>query len=190
MALSRSKAERRKYYLLQTIQWIAFLLLMFWAYILSTAGSGMKPVLLIPLALCIASHSGEIQAMAVGTISGLLMDISSGKLLGYNAIWLVVCCVAVSLLYNYLLRQKLLNILVLTGICVLVQGYLDFVFYYAIWGHDQVFLIYTDVILPSGGLTVLSTVVIYFLIKWIATKCRNRRVHVLEKTKLGSAFVD
>ncbi len=190
MPLTRSKAERRKYYLLQTIQWLVYAALLFLAYISSTAGSGLKPVLLIPLALCIASHSGEIQAMAVGTVTGLLMDISSGKLLGYNAIWMVVCCVGVSLLYNYLLRQKLLNILALTAACVLVQGYLDFILYYGIWGHDNVGLIYRDVILPSGILTILSTIIVYYPIKWIATRCHNRRVHVLEKTRLGSMYVD
>ncbi len=190
MALSRSKAERRKYYFLQTIQWIVFLFLILFSFVVSTAGTGLKPLLLIPLAVCISSHTGEIQSMAVGTICGLLLDISCGKLIGYNAIWLVVACVAVSLLYNYLLRQKLINILVVTGIVVLVQGYLDFLFYHAIWGHDHVILIYTEIILPGGGLTLLSTIPIYYFIKWIAKICKNRRVHVLEKTKLGSVYVD
>ncbi len=190
MALSRSKAQRRKYYALQTLQWLLFAVLIWLAFITSTAGSTLKPLLLIPLALCISSHTGEIQAMAVGMVCGLLLDISCGKLLGYNAVLLVICCVAVSLLYNYLLRQKLINILMLSAVCVLAQGYFDFLFYHAIWEHENVIMVYTDIILPSNGLTMLFTIPIYYLIKWIAKKCRNRRVHVLEKTKLGSVNLD
>jgi cell shape-determining protein MreD len=128
--------------------------------------------------------------MAVGTVCGLLLDLSCGKLMGYNAVWMVICCVTVSLLYNYLLRQKLLNILILTAACTAVQGYLDFIFYYAIWGHKDVVLIYTQVIFPSGILTLLSTVIIYVLVKKIAKICGNRRTHELEKTMLGAAYRD
>ncbi|MBR6616557.1 MAG: rod shape-determining protein MreD, partial [Oscillospiraceae bacterium] len=109
------KQEQRKYYLLQTLQWIIFSLLIVGAFVTATAGSFLKPMLLLPLALCISSHTGEIQATAVGMICGLLMDIACGKLLGYNAVWMVVSCVAVSLLYTYMLRQKLLNIVILTA---------------------------------------------------------------------------
>lgn len=185
-----SRQERRRYYLLQTVQWLVFALLIAVAFITATAGSGLKPLLLLSLAICISSHTGEIQAMAVGTVCGLLLDIACGKLLGYNAVWLVVCCVIVSLLYNYFLRQKLINIVMLTAGCALVQGYLDYTFYYAIWGHEDVELIYTDVILPSGGMTVLSAAVLYFPIKWLADKCGSRRIQELEKTVLGAAYRD
>lgn len=183
-----SRQQRRRYYLLQTLQWILFAVFIAAAFITTTAGSSLKPLVLLPLALCISSHTGEMQAMAVGTISGLLLDVACGKLIGYNAVWLVVCCVAVSLLYTYMLRQKLINILLLTAACTLVQGYLDFTFYHAIWGHEDVGLIYTEVILPSNGLTVLSTVAVYFVIKFIADRCDNHRTQELEKTMLGASY--
>ncbi len=185
-----AKKRQQKYIILQTVQWLVFAFLLFAAFITATAGSMVKPLLLLPLALCIASHTGEMQAMAVGTVSGLLLDIVMGKLVGYNAIWMVVSCVAVSLLYNYLLRQKLLNILALSALCTFVQGYLDYVFYYAIWEYEDVHLIYADVILPSCIYTVISTIPIYFIVKWIAKKCGCRRTHVLEKTTLISAYQD
>ncbi len=190
MSHRSTRQERRRYYFLQTVQWLIFALLIFLAFLTSTAGSRIKPLVLIPLALCISSHTGEMQAMAVGTISGLLLDIACGKLVGYNAVLLVVCCVTVSLLYNYILRQKLINILLLTAACTLVQGYLDYTFYYSIWGHEDVELIYTGVVLPSSCMTVLSTLLLYAPIKWLAEKCGNHRTHELEKTMLGAAYRD
>lgn len=177
-----SKDTPRGYFLMQTVQWTAFGLLMLGCYFSETAGSFIKPLLLIPLALCIAARTGEIQAMAVGTICGLLLDVACGKLLGYNAIWLVVCCVTVSLLHSYFLRDKLLNLLLLTAVCTAVQGYLDFVFYYAIWGHEDVSLIYTRIMLPSGIMTLISAIPLYYIVRWLAKLCGNRRTYELEKT--------
>ena len=177
-----NQAETRRYWLLQTVQWLVFAVMIFLSFLLETAGSFVKPLLLIPLALCISSHTGELQATAVGMISGLLLDIACGKLLGYNAVWLVICCVAVSLLYSYFLREKLLSMLLLTTICATVQGYLDFLFYYAIWGHDDVVLVYTRIILPGGIMTVLSAIPLYFIVKKLCTACGSRRNFELEKT--------
>lgn len=182
------KQEQRKYMLMQTVQWLIFSIMIAVAFVTSTAGSHLKPMLLLTLALCISSRTGEIEATAVGVVCGLLTDIAAGKLLGFNAIIFVVCCVAVSLLHNYLLRQTMLNILLLTAVCTLIQGYLDYLFYYAIWGHENVMLIFTDVILPVCGLTLLSSACLYFPIKWVADKCGSRREQELEETRLSSYY--
>lgn len=187
MTRINTKREKQRYYVLQTVQWLCFSILIAGAFFMSTAGSYLKPLLLLPLALCISSRTGEIQAMAVGTVCGLLMDIAGGKLMGSNALLLVVFCVPVSLLYQYILRQKLLNILAITAVCTAVQGYLDYLFYYAIWGHTDVFWIYSHIIFPAGLMTVASVLVLYCLVGWIARCCgeeQNRRE--LEKTVLST----
>ncbi len=172
----------RRYFLLQTIQWVVLAVLMLACYVFEVSGSMHKPLLLIPLALCISARTGEIQATAVGTACGLLLDVACGKLLGYNAFWLVICCVAVSLLHSYLLREKLLNLLMLTAVCALVQGYLDFLFYYGIWGHADVMLIYFHDILPCGLMTIVSTIPLYYLVRFLFRHCGSRRSYELEKT--------
>ncbi|MBR3630473.1 MAG: hypothetical protein IKN55_08400, partial [Oscillospiraceae bacterium] len=58
----------------------------------------------------------------------------------------------------------------------------DFVFYYAIWGHDDVTLVYTRYLLPSAVMTMLATIPLYFLIGWIDRRCGSRRSYELEKT--------
>ena len=172
----------RRYAFWQTVQWIVFGILGILGYCIMTSGSSVKPLLLIPLALCISAHFGEIPAAAVGMTGGLLTDIACGKLLGYNAVWLVVCCVMTSLLHSYYLRDKLLNILLLTAVCTAVQGYLDFMFYYAIWGHEDVELIYTHIMLPSGIMTLVCTVPIWLIVRGICQKCGSKRSFELEKT--------
>ena len=180
-----NKFQKSNYLFLQTVQWILFAVIIGLCYLFETSGSSLKPLVLIPTALCIASHTGELQAMAVGTVCGLLLDLACGKLPGFNAFFLVIVCVLISLLYRYFLRQKLINMLFLTALCTLAQGCLDYVLYYAVWGYEDVFLIWQKIIFPSCLMTIASSVIFYFLIKKIAEKCRNRRINQLEKTILS-----
>ncbi len=180
------KNQKKIYMILQVKKWMIFIFLIFVCYLLETSGSYRKPLLLIPLALCIASHTGEVQAMSVGAVCGLLLDIACGKLIGCNGILLVICCTGVSLLYRYLLKQKLLNMLFLTVICVVIQSFMDYIFYYAIWDYEGSDKILEKYILPSGIMTVLSAFVFYFLIKKIAERCGSHRIQKLEKMNLST----
>lgn len=178
--------RRRNYILLQIIQWILFAGLILLSYLFETTGSYRKPLILIPVALCISSHTGEIQAMTVGAVCGLLLDLACGKLLGCNGIILVISCVIVSLLYRYLLKQKLLNMLLLITVCTGLQGLIDYVFYYKIWNIPDAELILHKMIIPCGIMTILSGIIFYFVIKKIAESCQNRRIQKLEKMNLFS----
>lgn len=178
------KIQRSNYIVLQIVQWGGFAVLIMLCYLFETSGSGIKPLLLIPISLCIASHTGEVQAMAVGAVCGLLLDISCGKLPGFNGMILVIFSVLISLLYRYFLRQKLMNLLFLTAVCTLIQGYLDYLLYYAVWGIEDVHLIWQRIIFPSCLMTIGSSILFYFLIRRIAEKCGSHRINQLEKTIL------
>lgn len=182
-----TRREKQKYYVLQVLQWLIFAVMIFLAFISSTAGHFIKPILLIPLALCISAQTGEIQAMAVGMVCGVLADIAAGKLIGFQAILLVSFCVLVSLLHQYVLRHKLLNTLALTAACVAVQEYLNYTFYYAVWGIEDISLLLLRHFLPEALLTIGSAVLLHFLVNFIARRCgggQNRKE--LEKTVLSA----
>ncbi len=169
---------------LQVVQWVLFFVLIAICYFIETSGSERKPLLLIPVALCIASHTEEISAMLTGMFCGLLLDSACGKLPGFNAMILVISCVLVSLLYRYFLRQKLMNMLILTAGCTFLEGYLNYLLYYALWDYEEVELIWEKILFPSCLMTIISTVIFYFLVKKIAETCGSHRVNQLEKTML------
>jgi len=177
-------SQKRKY--LQVIEWVIFFLLIGLCDLYETSGSGLKPLILLPLSLCISSHTEELQAMAVGAVCGFQLDLACGKLPGFNAILLVLFCVTSSLLYHYLLKQKLVNMLILTSVFSLIQGGLDYIFYYAIWGHENVFLIWENVISRSCVMTIISAIPCYFIIHGVSEKCGGvHRTDTLEKTKIS-----
>ena len=83
-ARTSSRQNRRT-----VLRWILYGLLVLFAFVIAAAGNHIKPLLLIPIALCISSTCKDIPAVGVGIVCGFLLDFSCGKLLGYYAIILL-----------------------------------------------------------------------------------------------------
>lgn len=153
-------------------KWMIFYVIIFFSYIIQSTPYlfeffGVKANLLIPLSISIAMFEGELSCCICGAICGMLMDISSNTLLGFNAIILMFCCITVRLLICYLMRNNFLNFLLFISITILLQGFMKFVFFYLIWNYEDVFIIFYRNILPSMIYTFLISSLVYILIKKI-----------------------
>ncbi|MFZ2539986.1 MAG: rod shape-determining protein MreD, partial [Oscillospiraceae bacterium] len=118
--------------LLPIIKWAIYSLLLLLLYTLQTTPHlfklfGVKPVLILPLVVCISMYESVMSSAIFAMIAGLLWDISSDKLFGFNAIILLCCSVLISLVCIYYLRTKLINSIGFCLIAALLQGFLDFV---------------------------------------------------------------
>ena len=138
------------------IKWVLFALLMVFCYTSSTAGGG-KPVglLLFPLATAVAVYESEIPSAVFGACAGLLLDVSLGKLPGFTALWLCLCCAGVSALFAQLLRKNIINFLLIFFAVGGVYLYIDYYFYYKIWAYEGYELVLKMRLLPSAVKTLL-----------------------------------
>lgn len=157
------------------IKYIVYFLLLILLYALQTTPRfleimGAKPVFVVPFAVCIALFENEMVSAIYGMLAGMLWDMSSNTLFGFNALILLCCCVTVSLFVMYLMRTKLLNALFFVGVIMVVQGLLHYVFYYLIWQYENSYIVLVRHILPSALFTVIMTIPVYFLVRTIATK--------------------
>ena len=137
MKVKNSK-EKKKLTLKSVIRWLIYYILIFFAFIFMTSGTMLKPIILIPLALCIAVGNNIIISAITGAVCGFLIDISCDKLIGYNAIILTVFCAFVTLIFELYLRNKFINILIVSAILSFIHGWLDYKFYYEIWNYENV----------------------------------------------------
>ncbi|MGN0592135.1 MAG: rod shape-determining protein MreD [Ruminococcus sp.] len=167
------------------IRWVLYVLIILICYVTATAGSFRKPLLLIPVALCISSYAQEHIALLTGLVCGLLLDIVCNKLLGFNALLLMLMCAGISLLYKHYLMHRMLNFLVLTAVCAFIQGGLDFFFFYAIWGYSNVSLIFTHHIFPCCLYTIISAIAVYAVIHNINRLLRPHTIRTIEETVLS-----
>lgn len=165
----RIKTTREKRILIvkTTARWLLYYVLIFFSFIIMTSGTSLKPILLIPVALCIAVGNNQIASAVTGAVCGFLIDISTGKLFGYNAVVLTFFCIVVSLAFELYLRNKFLNVLLASAIVSFLLGLLDYKFYYEMWNYDNVERIFSSVTIPVWIYTVISSVFIFLIIKLI-----------------------
>lgn len=163
----KTSREHRILYAKNTVRWVLYYVVIFFCFIFMTSGTLMKPVILIPAALCIAVRSGQTVSAVTGAVCGFLIDISCGKLFGYNAVILAFFCIFVSLAFELWLRERFINIMIVSAVVSLISGLLDYKFYYEIWNYENVEKIFTSVTVPVWIYTVISTVFVYLVIKLI-----------------------
>ena len=99
----------------------------------------------------ISMFEGELAGAVIGIVGGLFWDTAADKLLGFNAIIMMVICVSAALLVMYLVRVNVWNALLFVFAGALLQGLIDFFFYYLIWDYDYSYLILLKKILSISS---------------------------------------
>lgn len=174
------KPKRQK--LRNVIRWVLYVFLALLAFLVAAAGDYIKPMLLIPIALCISSVHGTVIAGGVGIVCGLLMDIVSGTLPGFHAIPMFLMCMGISVLYDRLMQQRFLNLVFFTLLASFLMTGSDYIFQYAIWGYDNVSLIYVHYALPCMLYTVIGGAVCYPVFQLIHRFLLPQRRRKVERT--------
>lgn len=157
------------------LKWCSYYFVLIILYALQTTPRlfqvfGIKPVFILAFAVAISMFEEVMPSAIFCVVTGLLWDISSDKLLGFNAIIFLICGVLISLICIYYLHTKIANAVLFCSAVALIQGLLDYLLYYAAWNHSHSYIILVNNILPTALYTVISMVPIYFLTKWISNK--------------------
>lgn len=166
--LSKNRKERHKTF----AKWaVVFLFIIILTAIATTGNSGgARPLMVIPVLVSISMCNNELVSGITGAFCGLMIDFSCGKLLGVNAMIMLVIAVAISLLCLHLLKNNLINAIWLTAAAAVIQGFFDFFFYFAIWNMEDYYTVVKVIILPSIVYTVMASPIIYLIVKLIITK--------------------
>ena len=183
----RSSRETRILTVKTVCRWYWYIMLILFAFSTMNAGTFRRPILLIPVAICISSFTGELQAAGIGALCGYLIDIGCNKLYGFNAVILCFFCVWVSLLHTHLLRNRLVNIIAITALAAFIQGVLDYKFYYDIWKYDPDRIVFRSYVLPVWSMTMFSTFFVYLLILLINKLMMPRQHFSIEDAAKRSA---
>ncbi|MBP5579993.1 MAG: rod shape-determining protein MreD [Ruminococcus sp.] len=163
----RTTREQRIFRIKTALRWIIYYLLIFAGFIIMSSGTLYKPVLLVPLAIGIAVNNNIYASAVTGAVCGFLIDICCGKLFGYNAVILAFFCIAANLVFELYLKDRFINFMIIASAAAYIQCWLDYKFYYQIWGYEHVHRIFIRVTLRVWIYTVISSVLIYFLLKLV-----------------------
>lgn len=154
------------------LKWVCFSLLLLLLYTLQTTPGlfvigHAKPVLIVGLLVCVSMYENVLPSACFSMVAGFLWDISSDKLFGFNALILLTCGMFISLCCTYYLHTKWLNSVFFCLAVMLLQGGLDYLFYYAMWGYANAWMAFVQRILPMTAYTVAATVPLFFLVRFL-----------------------
>ena len=157
------------------LKWVIYTALLLGFFVVQTtvgliAVFDIRPVLIVAFAVAVSMQEREWYALSFGVIAGFMWDFSSGKASGFNAFVLAACCVVIALAVMYLIGNNFLNSMIFCGATMLLQGILDYLFSYQIWGYEGSWFILVRYILPTALYTVLITPLMYFLVRRLHRK--------------------
>ncbi len=133
------------------VKWLIFAVLTVFMYTSLTSGSGKsQALLLMPLAVGVSFYEHEIPSAVFGSVCGLLLDVALGKLPGFTALWLCLCCAGTAALFGSLLRRNIINFLWVFCLIGGIYLYIDYYFYYKIWGYEGYQLVLRHRLIPSA----------------------------------------
>lgn len=178
------RARSRRVMLRGVLRWLLYaaVLLLFYIWECNPLIKGFCPLLLIPLATAVSMHEGDLASGVFGVFCGLMLDMASGTLLGFSALWLLVFCPAISLLSSFLVKENFVSHFVLTAAAIVIMGGLDFLFLHWVWEGEQSSISFVESVLPAYLGAVVFTIPIYFLVRYISSKTRPREQHYLEES--------
>ncbi len=148
----------RRNFIRQTISLLLLLLC-----IIPMLGGGLQPLWVIPAAVCISMNENLYFCMAAGVIAGFGIDLACGSILGVNAIFMVLACTAVCLLFEQILRRTFLHYMVLLAAIVFLHSILRYLLNVGIFRTAGRELFWSEILVPASLLTVLAAVVVYLL---------------------------
>ncbi|MDE5584139.1 MAG: hypothetical protein K2J08_10610 [Ruminococcus sp.] len=178
----KTTRELRILYIKTALRWLLYYIIIFFGFVFMTSGTWLKPIILIPIALRISINNNMYASAVTGAVCGFLIDTACEKLFGYNAIILTVFCIAVSLIFEFFLRNKFVSFWIVSAVLSYIQCWLDYTFYYKIWNYQNAELIFNNYSLRVWAYTVISSVFVWLLLKIINHFLMPKKHFSIEET--------
>ena len=149
---------------------ILFVLLMVSYVFLTTPFTYFKASSLMIFVIGVALFENPLVAGIFGFLGGLLKDVASAGILGFNALVYLIWAVLISVLVALLIRRNFINSLaVCAASCFALKGFYYFIYNVLFEKGGRIALFYRSV-LPSTFLSLLIFTLTYYVLFYINKK--------------------
>lgn len=131
---------------------------------------GVRPVIIIPLALCIAMYEGEFKGALVGLFAGALWDTVTVTADGYNAAFLMIMCAACGMLLRIFWRNNIITFAIINAATLVLYFFTRVLFFYVAQGVDGAEALIIRCYLPMALYSFLLTPLWFVLVGAINKK--------------------
>lgn len=169
--LRYSAMTRREIYK-SIAKWVLFSLVLLVSYTIEVTMpfASWQPYLTLTTAVAVSFFSEELSGVVFAAFAGMMHDLAMGSLFGFTSIWLMPCCLFVTLLVVNLIHRNILNFLWMNLTAVILVQSSELLFKYIIWRNPDIDVVLINYVLPALIATVILSAPLYLIIRQINKK--------------------
>lgn len=168
----RYSAMTRREIFKSIAKWVLFSLVLLVSYTIEVTMpfASWQPYLTLTTAVTVSFFSEELSGVVFAAFAGMMHDLAMGSLFGFTSIWLMPCCLFVTLLVVNLIHRNILNFLWMNLTAVILVQSAELLFKYIIWRNHEIDVVLINYVLPALIATVILSAPLYLIIRQINKK--------------------
>lgn len=168
----RYSAMTRREIFKSIAKWVLFSLVLLVSYTIEVTMpfASWQPYLTLTTAVAVSFFSEELSGVVFAAFAGMMHDLAMGSLFGFTSIWLMLCCLFVTLLVVNLIHRNILNFLWMNLTAVILVQSAELLFKYIIWRNPDIDVVLINYVLPALIATVILSAPLYLIIRQINKK--------------------
>ena len=168
----RYSAMTRREIFKSIAKWVRFSLVLLVSYTIEVTMpfASWQPYLTLTTAVAVSFFSEELSGAVFAAFAGMMHDLAMGSLFGFTSIWLMPCCLFVTLLVVNLIHRNILNFLWMNLTAVILVQSAELLFKYIIWRNPEIDVVLINYVLPALIATVILSAPLYLIIRQINKK--------------------
>ena len=168
----RYSAMTRREIFKSIAKWVLFSLVLLVSYTIEVTMpfASLQPYLTLTTAVAVSFFSEELSGVVFAAFAGMMHDLAMGSLFGFTSIWLMPCCLFVTLLVVNLIHRNILNFLWMNLTAVILVQSAELLFKYIIWRNPDIDVVLINYVLPALIATVILSAPLYLIIRQINKK--------------------
>ena len=168
----RYSAMTRREIFKSIAKWVLFALVLLVSYTIEVTMpfASWQPYLTLTTAVAVSFFSEELSGVVFAAFAGMMHDLAMGSLFGFTSIWLMPCCLFVTLLVVNLIHRNILNFLWMNLTAVILVQSSELLFKYIIWRNPDIDVVLINYVLPALIATVILSAPLYLIIRQINKK--------------------
>lgn len=168
----RYSAMTRREIFKSIAKWVIFSLVLLVSYTIEVTMpfALWQPYLTLTTAVAVSFFSEELSGVVFAAFAGMMHDLAMGSLFGFTSIWLMPCCLFVTLLVVNLIHRNILNFLWMNLTAVILVQSAELLFKYIIWRNPDIDVVLINYVLPALIATVILSAPLYLIIRQINKK--------------------
>lgn len=169
--INRSPVTRKEV-IKSLIKWVLFSLMLVFAYSfqLTMPFADWQPLAVISVAVAVSFFESELSGVIFAAFAGMMQDLAMGSLFGFTSIWLIPCCMFVTLLTVNLIHRNIINYLWINLSVIIIIEAAELLFKYIIWRNPDIDIVLLNYMLPAVIASVFFSIPAYLLVRLISRK--------------------